>query len=93
MATSRDYDVYNVNEIVVSEAIEKYLEEHPDFCGCSACRLDLAAIALNSMVPRYQVGLLSDVREGSEEWESHFGDAKEAVEKAARKVAENPHHE
>ena len=92
MANSKDYDVYNANEIVVFEAVEKFLEDNPDFCRCAECKLDLIALALNGMVPRYQVGLLSDVREGPDEWDSHRSEAIDAVRKAARKVADNPHH-
>lgn len=51
----------NVMEDVVGDVID-YLAVHPellsadaDFCFCSKCRIDVAAIALNRLQPKYVV--------------------------------------
>lgn len=44
--------VYNVNEQVVKERLDKLLDEF-DCCKCEKCIGDMMAIALNHMKPAY----------------------------------------
>ncbi len=47
-------ELKNLMEVVVSQAIED-IRKHYDFCSCAQCRLDISAISLNKIPPRYVV--------------------------------------
>ncbi len=47
-------ELKNLIEDVVSNTIED-IKKHHDFCTCQQCRLDISAIALNKIPPRYVV--------------------------------------
>jgi len=45
----------NVTQDIVFEKLGEILRTHPEICPCSRCQLDIAAIALNHLQPRYVV--------------------------------------
>lgn len=45
----------NVTQDIVFEKMEEMLRHYPEVCHCVRCRLDIAAIALNNLPPRYVV--------------------------------------
>lgn len=47
-------ELKNLIEDVVSQTIDDIKKYH-DFCTCLQCRLDISAIALNKIPPRYVV--------------------------------------
>lgn len=47
-------ELINLIEDVVSHTIDDVKKYH-DFCTCPQCRLDISAIALNKIPPRYVV--------------------------------------
>ncbi len=47
-------ELKNLMEIMVMYSIDD-IKRHYDFCGCSQCRMDIAALALNKLPPRYVV--------------------------------------
>lgn len=47
-------ELKNLIEVLVSQAIDD-IKKHYDFCGCPQCRLDISALALNKIPPRYVV--------------------------------------
>ncbi len=47
-------ELKNLIEDVVSQTIDDIKKYH-DFCTCQQCRLDISAIALNKIPPRYVV--------------------------------------
>ena len=47
-------ELRNLMEVVVSHAIDD-IRKHYEFCNCEQCRLDIAALALNIIPPRYVV--------------------------------------
>lgn len=45
----------NYMETLVEEALDKGMTSYPDVCKCQRCRLDMMALALNNLPPRYIV--------------------------------------
>ncbi len=52
-------ELKNLMEVVVSQAIDD-IKKHYEFCNCEQCRLDIAALALNNIPPRYVVSIKGD---------------------------------
>ncbi|GFN35459.1 late competence development ComFB family protein [Tepidimicrobium xylanilyticum] len=48
-------ELVNLMEDEVIFAIDKILEDRDDICTCDKCKLDIAAITLNNLKPRYVV--------------------------------------
>ena len=48
-------ELKNVMEDVIASYVDEVLEKDKDFCGCSRCRLDVLALSLNSLQPKYVV--------------------------------------
>ncbi len=47
-------ELKNIMEEVVLETLED-IRKYYDFCSCTQCKLDICAIALNQIPPRYVV--------------------------------------
>ena len=45
----------NLKEKQVMDVIDKILKNRDDVCKCNKCKLDIAAIALNNLKPKYVV--------------------------------------
>ncbi|NLI77290.1 MAG: late competence development ComFB family protein [Candidatus Riflebacteria bacterium] len=56
-----EIQMINKMESVVKSIVERYLQDHPEFCACDRCRLDMIALTLNSLPPRYAVTTLGEV--------------------------------
>ena len=54
--------------------------------------LDITALALNMLKPRYSVSILKDLYLTEEDLEQHDRDVKQSVTEAIKKVAARPHH-
>ncbi|SFT49540.1 competence protein ComFB [Selenomonas sp. GACV-9] len=46
-------ELKNCMEEFVQDKMDVVLEQYPDCCRCEQCRLDIAALALNQLPPRY----------------------------------------
>ena len=84
-------ELKNGNEEKVWMAIEHHLGEDSSLCRCRDCILDTAAIALNSLKPRYHVYSFHE-KASQEEDAELLEEAKKAVKEASRKVTKRPHH-
>jgi competence protein ComFB len=84
-------ELKNGNEEKVWMAIEHHLGENSSLCRCRDCILDAAAIALNSLQPRYHVYSFHE-KAGEEEDAALLKEAGKAVEEAFKKVTKRPHH-
>lgn len=82
----------NVMEHLVFEAIDEVRKRQP-FCNCDACRLDIAALALNSLPPRYVVTSKGEAY-GRADWIDLQKDIDlfSTVLKAIQKVESSPRH-
>lgn len=45
----------NVTQDIVFEKLDEILKKRPELCNCERCKLDIAALALNALPPRYVV--------------------------------------
>lgn len=86
-------ELKNYMEEVVWQTLEKLLAERPEVCSCEKCRLDMAAIALNKLPPRYTVTEKGKVFAKAAQLECQFKtDILMAVLKAIEIVGKNPRH-
>ena len=98
MALRDKYDLQNLineaEELVFLE-LETQLSEDwaKDICSCEDCVLDMAALALNSLKPRYRVSLLGSVYASAlHEDTQERKNAHMIVNKAIKKISVNPSH-
>lgn len=85
--------ITNYMEILVYEVLDTVIKEM-DLCKCERCRMDIAALALNSLSPKYVVTydeiLYTKMNLLYQQFEV---DIITAVTKAAMAIKENPRHE
>ncbi len=78
---------------IVQGRVENFLKEHPEFCHCEQCVLDLLAYVLNHVDPMYGTSLLDPFHSDA------FKDRKVLIQidlslkAGARKVAAAPNHD
>lgn len=86
--------IKNYLEDVVIGYVDETLPEIEDFCGCPRCRLDVMALALNDLKPKYVVTPLGYVYARMDELEAQFlADTIVAVTRAIKIVKEHPRHQ
>ena len=90
MDGKRDARIENANYGKVLYFIDKVLSETDRFCPCQQCRLDAAALALNTLPPHYSVK--PDVPGRAEELGSPWILIEMAVRESLERVALFPHH-
>jgi competence protein ComFB len=56
-----EFAMVNKMEMAVQFAIDETLKNQPNICNCQRCRMDITALALNSLPPRYVVSDFGDV--------------------------------
>lgn len=87
------YELKNYMEFLVEEMIESTIKKM-DICKCNKCRLDIMAIALNSLQPRYVVSPKGNVYVKINTFEQQSkADVISAISKAAMIVGENQRHD
>ncbi len=64
-----------------------------DLCTCRLCLVDVVALALNSLPPRYVADKYYKFPEAQEGLEKARKTAERAVRMALRRVARRPHHD
>lgn len=86
------YKLKNFMEDVVSQKTDELLKLM-NLCRCEKCRMDIIAIALNNLPPKYVVtevgALYSKIRELEQQFEV---DVETEIVKAAICVSKNPKH-
>lgn len=84
----------NYMEEVVDSTMEEILAYNEDTCKCDRCKLDIKALALNHLPPKYVVTDIGYVYTRINELESQFkADVAVAVTNAIKVVRKNPRHE
>jgi competence protein ComFB len=90
MSILQRHNVENANLDRVAYYIDKILAEEGKYCRCNRCRMDVTALALNTLPPHYFVN----------PGHSQFQDLgspwiliEVAVHEAMEKVLRSPHHE
>ena len=85
-------EINNHNEGAVLEQIEALCEGGLIVCQCRECMLDMIALALNSLPPRYSVSLMQKFYDTPEKERVFRDEIKAAVGRAVEKVRRSPHH-
>lgn len=87
-------ELKNYMEEVVLQKIDSVIARYPDCCKCEQCRLDIAALALNNLPPRYVSTHKGDIFVRIQEMEGKNDvDVIQAIAKAIEIVGKNPRHE
>ena len=86
-------ELKNLIEDEVMYTINKLLSERKDMCTCDKCKLDIAAIALNVIPPRYVVTEIGELYGKVNNMSYQFDvDVIGEVTKAINIVKNAPHH-
>ena len=92
MDTKNDFGIKNYMEEVVNFQIDDVLKIM-DVCRCDKCRLDMTAIALNDLPPKYVVTEKGELYSKVNNLINQFDvDVCSAIAKAAIIVGKNPRH-
>lgn len=87
-------ELYNLMENVVFNAIDSIQKDMEGICKCEKCRFDIAAIALNSLTPKYVVTEKGYLYAKANNMNYQFNtDVIAAVTKAIEIVGKNPQHD
>jgi len=83
----------NYMEDAVFQVLDGILASRPELCKCERCRLDIAALTLNSLMPRYVVTDKGEIYAKTQQLHHQFeADVIPVILKAIESVAANPRH-
>lgn len=86
-------ELKNYMEIMVFQQLDNILAANSRICHCEKCRYDIAALALNSLPPRYVVTQEGETYTRVKSLEQQFTiDIIAAITGALNKVKSKPHH-
>lgn len=97
MDIDKHYDLtflVNDTERMVLEELGKRLDEEKgeNICLCQDCVLDMAALALNNLKPRYHASLIGNFYAHAAEEGAYAEQVRKAVAVAIGRVRSNPAH-
>jgi len=97
MDLEKTYDLsflVNDTERMVLDELGRRLEtaEAEGICICQDCVVDMAALALNTLEPRYHASLLGTMYAHAEEAGEYANRVRKAVVSAVERVKNNPSH-
>lgn len=85
--------LYNLLESEVFHTIDDLLKDRKDICSCDKCRMDMAAIALNNLKPKYVVTEKGSLYARLDTLDYQFDvDIIKEVIRAIKIVGNNPEH-
>jgi len=81
-------------EEATDSTIEEILARRDDVCKCDRCKMDIKALALNHLPPKYVVTDMGYVYTKVNELENQFkADITVAVTNALKIIRDNPRHD
>jgi len=88
------YSLKNFSETEVSNRLNTILKKYDDICKCEKCKLDIRALALNSLSTKYTVTEQGEMYTSalSEVNKQELIDVTAAIIKAIEIVSANPKH-
>jgi len=87
-------ELHNYMEDAVKKSLDKMIVKYTDICKCDKCKLDISAIALNNLPPRYIVTEQGKLFTKVEEMEPQYEvDVTRELAKAIQIVSKSPHHD
>ncbi len=86
------FQIVNMIEQAVTEAVDNILPTLPNVCRCERCRADVICLTLNQLPPRYVVNRFGTVLSRAE-FDSLQRKAEiiSSVMRSIRKIQEKPH--
>ncbi len=84
--------VQNENLPIVIELLEKLIGDDETICTCEHCILDIIAITLNNLPPRYRIGLIGKIDIDYKYDQEYRQLVLDSLHQAVMRVTENPHH-
>ncbi|SES63546.1 late competence development ComFB family protein [Anaerobranca gottschalkii] len=82
----------NYNEVLVREKLEELLK-NSSVCDCEQCKLDMMAIALNNLPPKYVVSQQGEIFSKAQAFNAQTAvDILGAITDAMEKVKRSPRH-
>jgi len=98
MSLRSEYDfekLVNESENLVIDELERQLalKRNQNVCRCEDCVLDIAAFALNSLLPLYRVSLMGTLYAENAKRTPFADDVRKAVAASILKIKANPSHE
>ncbi len=92
-ADPEQYICVNVTRALVEDKADKYIKMF-GLCSCQRCRIDVIALALSNLPPKYVVAKPHDLVPRLSVYEQQYNAAiLTQVMSACRKVLDRPHHE
>lgn len=86
-------ELINYMEKLVFNKLDELLKARKDVCDCEQCRLDIAAIALNNLTPRYIVTDRGKLYAKIDMMETQFSvNVLMAISKGIEVVSKHPRH-
>lgn len=85
-------ELTNENEAIVMDFVNQLQQEKRLSCDCRECLLDITAMALNAIKPRYSVSLLKNMHDTPEELTLREQQIQTAILNACNVVKARPHH-
>jgi competence protein ComFB len=86
----------NLQEELVFEALPELIKQEQDrgrtFCACPTCMVDIAAVALNSLPPRYVADRYNIFGVSESERARRREEVQKAILLAIHQVIARPHH-
>jgi competence protein ComFB len=87
-------ELRNLIEDEVIYTINRLLKDRKDICTCDKCKMDIAAITLNNLKPKYVVTEKGKLYGKIDTIDYQFdADLIREIVKAIKIVGDNPHHE
>ena len=88
-----EYICFNVTQALVEDKADKYIRMF-NLCSCARCRIDVIALALSNLPPKYVVARPDELIPRLSMYEQKYNAAVVTqVMSACRKVLERPHHQ
>lgn len=85
--------LHNYMEDTVKRCLDKMIDRYENICKCNKCKLDISAIALNNLPPRYVVTEQGKLFTKVDEMEPQYDvDITREIAKAIQIVSKSPHH-
>jgi competence protein ComFB len=86
-------ELRNLMEDIVWQRLDEVLAEQKTICGCDQCRMDMVALALNSLPPSYVVTQRGEIYSKADILENQcYVDVVSAITKAVCVVKNKPRH-
>jgi competence protein ComFB len=88
------YRLKNYMELIVEEILPSMIANEKEICKCERCILDIKAIALNSLQPKYIVSEIGEIYRRYDDLGKQLEiDAMEGIMSAVELVKKQPRHE